>query len=228
MTPQEQNRGFKGVWIPKDVWLDGNLNALDKVILVEIDSLDNSDGCYASNKYIAEFCQCSESKVSRSIQTLIDLRYVDVISFNGRVRVLKTCLGKLPRQTKQNSEADKAKSLHNNIDNNKDIKTKERKKVESSYDEIVSAMVTEPEVKASIYEFIKMRKMIKKPLTDRALKLVIEQLQKLSDGDKEMAIKILEQSIMNNWLGVFPLKAYSKPVKQKVPSNYDLSWLDAE
>jgi len=228
MTPQEQNRGFKGVWIPKDVWLDGNLNALDKVILVEIDSLDNSDGCYASNKYIAEFCQCSESKVSRSIQTLIDLRYVDVISFNGRVRVLKTCLGKLPRQTKQNSEADKAKSLHNNIDNNKDIKTKERKKVESSYDEIVGAMVTEPEVKASIYEFIKMRKMIKKPLTDRALKLVIEQLQKLSDGDKEIAIKILEQSIMNNWLGVFPLKAYSKPAKQKAPSNYDLSWLDAE
>ena len=72
MAPQEQARGFKGVWIPKDVWLDGNLNALDKIILVEIDSLNNNDGCYASNKYIAEFCQCSESKVSRSIQKLID------------------------------------------------------------------------------------------------------------------------------------------------------------
>lgn len=40
-------RDFKGVWIPKEVWLDTRLNALDKVILTEIDSLDNGErGCY--------------------------------------------------------------------------------------------------------------------------------------------------------------------------------------
>ena len=53
-----ENRDFKGVWIPKEVWLDTRLNALDKVILMEIDSLDQGEkGCYASNEHLAEFCQ---------------------------------------------------------------------------------------------------------------------------------------------------------------------------
>ena len=68
----EQERDFKGVWIPKEVWLDTRLSALDKIIFVEIDSLDSEEkGCFASNKYIAEFCQCSETKVSKSISLLI-------------------------------------------------------------------------------------------------------------------------------------------------------------
>ena len=53
------DRDFKGIWIPKEIWLDERLNALDKIILAEINSLDGEDGCYASNQYLAEFCQCS-------------------------------------------------------------------------------------------------------------------------------------------------------------------------
>ena len=70
----DNERDFKGVWIPKTVWLDERLNALDKVILTEIDSLDCGErGCYASNQHIADFCQCSESKVSKAISKLIGL-----------------------------------------------------------------------------------------------------------------------------------------------------------
>jgi hypothetical protein len=70
-----EKRDFKGVWIDKNVWLDTRLNALDKMILTEIDSLDASDdGCYASNEYLANFCQCSASKVSASISKLVKIR----------------------------------------------------------------------------------------------------------------------------------------------------------
>ena len=68
-----ENRDFKGVWIPKEVWLDTRLNALEKVILTEIDSLDNGEkGCYASNEHLAEFCQCSKTKVSTAIKKLVN------------------------------------------------------------------------------------------------------------------------------------------------------------
>jgi len=71
----EEKRQFKGIWIDKKVWLDKQLNALDKIILTEIDSLDTTEeGCYASNEYLADFCQCSVSKVSSSISKLIELR----------------------------------------------------------------------------------------------------------------------------------------------------------
>lgn len=87
------DRDFKGIWIPRNVWLDNRLNALDKIILAEIDSLDSQDrGCYASNKHIAEFCQCSETKVSTAITKLIKIGYIYQSGFNGRQRELKSRL----------------------------------------------------------------------------------------------------------------------------------------
>ena len=120
----ELQRDFKGVWIPKEVWLDDRLNALEKIILVEIDSLDCEEtGCFASNDYIAEFCQCSLTKVSLSIKKLTDLGYVYVESFNGRTRILKSRLSKNERQTFKKCEADFQEIKENNIiDYNKEIK----------------------------------------------------------------------------------------------------------
>lgn len=104
MAPNE--RDFKGVWIPKEVWLDDRLNALDKVILTEIDSLDSSErGCWASNQFIAEFCQCSESKVSKAISKLIELDYLYLQSFDGRTRELKSRLSNYERQSSKKCEA---------------------------------------------------------------------------------------------------------------------------
>jgi len=37
------NRSFRGVWISKKIWLDPNLSIIEKVLLVEIESLDNDD-----------------------------------------------------------------------------------------------------------------------------------------------------------------------------------------
>lgn len=100
-------RDFKGVWIPRTVYLDERLNALDKMILTEIDSLDKGpDGCWASNQHLADFCQCGLTKVSTSITKLIDLGYVEVISFDGRTRHLKSCLSKSERQTFKKRKAD--------------------------------------------------------------------------------------------------------------------------
>ena len=95
---EDEKRDFKGVWIPKEIWLDERLNALDKCIFVEVDSLDNEEtGCYASNKYLAEFCKCSETKVSTALSKLINLGYLYVQSFDGRQRILKSRLSKIER-----------------------------------------------------------------------------------------------------------------------------------
>ena len=116
----EDTRDFKGVWIPKEIWLDKNLNALDKCIFVEVDSLDNEEqGCFASNEYLAEFCQCSETKVSNAISKLIKLGYLFVKSFDGRQRILQSRLTKNVRQTYKICKADLQNLQDNNIYNNK-------------------------------------------------------------------------------------------------------------
>jgi hypothetical protein len=62
-----------------------------------------------------------------------------------------------------------------------------------------------PELSAALSDFYDMRKKIKKPMTDRAKKLLLDRLHVLAKDDATR-IAILNQSIMNNWQGVFPLK----------------------
>lgn len=102
----DEKRTFRGVWFPAEVWLDERLTALDKFILMEIDSLDGDDGCFASNEYLAKFCQCSQTKVSTSISKLKKMGYIEVVSFDGRRRVLHSCLSFSVGQTFENCKAD--------------------------------------------------------------------------------------------------------------------------
>ena len=62
-------RDFKGIWIPKEIWLSKELSILDKVLLSEISSLSND----VDNEYFAEFCGCSVSSVIKSIKKLNNL-----------------------------------------------------------------------------------------------------------------------------------------------------------
>ena len=70
------NRDFKGVWIPKDIWLDENLTWMEKLLLVEIDSLDAEKGCFASNDYFAKFFQLSKSRISDLVGQLVNKGYI--------------------------------------------------------------------------------------------------------------------------------------------------------
>ena len=86
----------------------------------------------------------------------------------------------------------------------KHIKKKEIKK-ETDFDKLINENFSDEKLRTTIYDFIKMRKAISKPLTTRGLELMIERLYKLSQNVDEQ-IQILNNSIMNNWLGIFPLK----------------------
>ena len=123
-TEFDYPRDFKGIFIPKEVWLDDELSAIDKFILAEIDSLDTEDGegCYASNEYLSKFCKCSITKVSTSISKLIDLGYVKIAKSDGRKRFLKVSLSKFESQTIKKRKSASQKVKQSNIDNNIDYK----------------------------------------------------------------------------------------------------------
>lgn len=203
-----QERDFKGVWIPKIVWLDDRLNALEKVILTEIDSLDQGErGCWASNKHIAEFCQCSESKVSKAISKLMKIGYLRMQSFDGRQREMRSCLSNFENLPSKKCEADYQKMIESNTESDTENNTSKHKKVSKaeSYESIIDAYTDDQDVKSTLFEFIKMRQRNKKPMTNYALTLMLKKLDKMaaSTGAK---IDILNQSIVNGWQDVYPLK----------------------
>lgn len=60
----------------------------------------------------------------------------------------------------------------------------------------------------ALKSFVEFRKKIKKPMTEKAISLLVGNLDKLASTDNEK-IEILEQSILNGWQGVFELKKVS-------------------
>ena len=74
-----EERQFKGVWIPSELWLDKNLSLIEKCTLTEIDSLEDSEkGCYASNNYFAEFFNISPSRISQLLNQLKEKEYIKI------------------------------------------------------------------------------------------------------------------------------------------------------
>lgn len=60
------SRGFKGIWIPAELWLDRRISALARVLVAEIDSLStDARGCWASDAYLAEMMGVSERHILR-------------------------------------------------------------------------------------------------------------------------------------------------------------------
>lgn len=114
-------RKFKGIWIPNYIWLSKDLTLQEKVFLVEIDSLDNSGGCYASNAYFGKFFELSNTRVSLVINSLVNKGYLTstINQKEGNKRLLHTSLTKVKNPIPQILK-------HNNTVSNTDNKEKER------------------------------------------------------------------------------------------------------
>ena len=59
-------------------------------------------------------------------------------------------------------------------------------------------------------DFMEMRKKIKAPMTERAITMMIKKINK---HDNDTAIQMLENSIINNWKDIYPLKEDDKKPK---------------
>lgn len=92
---------------------------------------------------------------------------------------------------------------------NTDEEEERKKQGGSSYDAIINNRIFNEEVKKTIYEFIKMRSLMKAPLTDFALNKLIDKLEGITKDPQEQ-IAILENSILNNYKDIYVPKAENK------------------
>lgn len=70
---------------------------------------------------------------------------------------------------------------------------------------VIDSYSQNKDIKNCILEFLKMRESIRRPMTERALILFLDNLNQLSSNDNEK-IQILNNSIMNAWLNIYPLR----------------------
>ena len=133
------NRDFRGIWIPKDIWLNKDLSTNEKVLLAEIDSLGgSSDGCFASNQYFADFFDLSKDRISRLISGLKNKGYitVELIYKEGTCEVDKRIIKLNPYsyfyqgvQNHQGGIGENTKDITNNYNINNNNKTSKKKTI---------------------------------------------------------------------------------------------------
>ena len=125
----------------------------------------------------------------------------------------------------ENPSTENPPQLNTKETNTKKLSTKDKKKErKNSYEEILSS-IEDDSLKELYLEYIKMRKLIKSPMTDRALKMLIEKVNKLEPYDIERQKRLLETAIMNNWKSVYPLKEENNRDQKKSTGNIFLDML---
>jgi len=92
--------------------------------------------------------------------------------------------------------------------NNPSTKKSDKTTTKKGFDSILDDYTQNRKLRETLSDFIKMRKAKKKPMTDRALTMLLKKLDELSQNDDEK-IRILEESILHTWDTVYPLKTYN-------------------
>lgn len=119
------------------------------------------------------------------------------------------------RDSCENVAENRGLDKEEDIDIDKEKNIKKEKPNKSALDDLIFKYTSNPDLNKAIKDFVDMRKRIKKPLTERALNILFVKLDTLSGGNDSNKIKILENSILNCWQGIFELKPEQKEKTQE-------------
>jgi predicted transcriptional regulator len=167
-------------------------------------------------------------------------KHFDELVENGLIKVVQPSINQYKcnvialvkftiAQPKQSIEQDQSTNqstthIHKTIKEvkeNKEYKDKEPKSI-SDFVKLIETekyLGTDELLNKTFINFIQMRISIKKTPTKNAVELLVKSLKQLSNSNKDLAIKIIENSILNNWQKFFELKTNNSTnfVKQPQP-----------
>ena len=111
--PEDTNkRGFEGIWIPKEIWLDTNLSALERILYAEIASF-GENGCWKKSEELMNLLGVGKGTFQKYCRNLRELGYLDEKRVFGRI-VRKTTLGFHPSAQNLHQPKKCADEQHNN------------------------------------------------------------------------------------------------------------------
>ncbi len=171
----------------------------DGVIVIKHWRMHNtlSSGRYHETQYLDE-----KSTLKLKQNGSYSLTDGDAINDTKQIEMGQRQVRRKKDEQETDSDIDIDLDLGKDLDSEK-VKNKKKEKEVYFVDDVLND---------AFLDYIEFRKKIKAPLTDRAKQLAINKLKELAgipfseSMDNDLAVKILEQSIMNGWKGLFPLK----------------------
>ena len=88
---------MKGIWVPLEIWENKELTIQEKVIIIEVDSLDHGGGAYIQNEYFFEQFKISLKQTTCTINSLIEKNLLFIYLGTEGQRLLKVNFDLLKR-----------------------------------------------------------------------------------------------------------------------------------
>lgn len=222
---EEQQKSYYAI-IPANVRYDKDLAPNAKLLYGEITALCNEKGyCWASNQYFAELYGVSVLSVKRWVNSLVNKGYVyrtltykpnskevdkRILSIDSGIKIDTTSVQKCYDPSIKN---DTSSSIKNDTDNNTSINNtfnntniyKEKNIKKESVNSVISEYTENKDLQDALHGFVDMRTKARKPLTVRAMKLSLNELDKLAVDDVTK-IAIVNQSIVHSWSTFYKLQ----------------------
>ena len=204
-----------------------DLKATQKIVLITILSYHNKERGYSYPSHSDLMRDCCIKDKNTLIKAIKDLEalgylrketikgvgnryYVEEVGENKTTEKISSVKNPTGGVWKTQLEVCEKPNTINTKTNTKINTNNKKEKEKTNIDKIINAYTENNSLVEAIKDFIKMRKTIKKPMTDRGLKMILNKLDQYGDNDLEK-IEILENSIMNCWQGVFELKNKKVP-----------------
>ena len=216
--------------ITNELIRDKSLKANTKILLLVLMTYENKEGfAYPSQPRLIEETGLSKNTLLKCLNELEEKGYIKRVKEKGennKYYINSSIKIDTSTSIKINTSED-ITSIKNDTRGSIKIDTlevlntsnkKEKENKKSNIDKIIEAYTKNDLLVEAIRDFIKMRSTIKKPLTDRALKGILNKLDVFAVNDLDK-IEILENSIMNCWQGVFELKNKKVPTKVDTKNN---------
>ena len=204
----EEKKSYYAI-IPANVRYDADLTPNAKLLYGEITALCNEKGyCWATNDYFAKLYNVSRVSISNWISALVKKGYLysEMQYKEGTKEILNRYLKLVDEPIKENFNTPIKENLKdNNTVINNTFNTTVKKERKTTYNAILSG-IEDAELKTLYLDYIKMRKLIKAPMTDRALQMLIKKVNDLEPYSIDNQKQLLETAIMNNWKSVYPIK----------------------
>ena len=229
--PIDRTCGGQFALIPAKVLYDDSLPATAKLLYGEIYRLSSAVGyCFATNREFTQILLCSENTVTNLINALknaghIRVRMIRRPGVSGGFQRRIFCGQDLAAEDPPDyldggtpKNCDPPKNLGGVLPKTCDstIKKENKKNTPIAPDDVLKVLIPyvgdDADLWAALCGLLEVRKKKKKPLdTVRAATILVNRIQKLSGGNRENKIALLDNATEHKWDTVYPLKADELP-----------------
>lgn len=174
-------------------------NSQQKLILIAMADIANEKNqCWPSHNYLSEAAECSRSSV---------IRHLSALEEKGLI--------KIENRSEKGVKTSNLYTLTMCQPDTSDVSTCYKGSVTVTHNTLIDTPIKH--ICSNWKDWIDHRKQLKKPLTKVAIDRQIKFLEQYDEGTR---VKIIEQSILRGWSGLFELKGESHENYQPTGNRY--------